>query len=149
MRSEGITLERWLSALPTELVDSRPRLLLAQVNLALVSGDVEVFEGPLDAAERALARTPELLDEPYAPSVGRHASLLANVPAVIALGRSHLADLRGDAERTSTYAARAQALLGEDESMLGALMGSASRKTVPASRISSLRSPRRTGRTRR
>jgi LuxR family maltose regulon positive regulatory protein len=117
LRNEGATLQRWLAALPAELLGSRPRLLLAQANLALDGGDVTAFEARLDAAERALAETAGAVDEPYEPSVGRAASLLANVPAAIALARAHLAELRGDAERTSTFALRAQALLGEGEWM--------------------------------
>jgi LuxR family transcriptional regulator, maltose regulon positive regulatory protein len=121
-RSEGETLQRWLAALPAELVGARPRLLLARANLALVSVDVEAFEVPLDAAERALAGAPELIEEPYEPSVGRQSSLLANLPAVLALGRAHLAELRGDAEGTWSFAARAQALVHEGEWMLEALV---------------------------
>jgi LuxR family transcriptional regulator, maltose regulon positive regulatory protein len=64
-------LQRWLAALPTELVSSRPRLALAQARLALISGDLEAIEGPLDAAERGLA---EVVDEPYEPSVGKAAA---------------------------------------------------------------------------
>ena len=55
LRWEGLTLQRWLAALPAELVRSRPRLSLAQARLALISGQLEAIEGPLDAAERALA----------------------------------------------------------------------------------------------
>jgi LuxR family transcriptional regulator, maltose regulon positive regulatory protein len=71
LRWEGATLQRWLAALPTELVSSRPRLALAQARLALISGDLEAIEGPLDAAERGLA---EVVDEPYEPSVGKAAA---------------------------------------------------------------------------
>ena len=37
LRSEGATLQRWLAALPAGLAGSRPRLLLAQARLALLS----------------------------------------------------------------------------------------------------------------
>jgi LuxR family transcriptional regulator, maltose regulon positive regulatory protein len=113
--SEGATIQRWLAALPAELVRSRPRLCLAQTFMALVGGDVEAIQPPLDAAERALA---EAGDEPYEPSVGRAASLLVNVPAAIALGHAYLAHLRGDAEGTIAFASRALAELGEGEWML-------------------------------
>src|SRR5690348_7866055 len=75
---ESTTIQRWISALPTELARSRPRLLLAQAWMALVGGDVEAAGAPLDAAEHALA---EAANEPFEPSVGRAGSLLANVPA--------------------------------------------------------------------
>jgi LuxR family maltose regulon positive regulatory protein len=119
-RGELATLQRWLAALPTELVRSRPRLCLAQTHLALGRGDVDAIERPLEDAERALAAT---ADEPYQPSVGRAASLLANVPAGIALQRAAVAHLRGDAEQTSAFARRAQAELGEGEWMLDSAAG--------------------------
>src|SRR6266511_772292 len=103
------------AALPAELVGSRPRLLLARTRLALLSGRVEGVDELLDAAERAFT---EAADEPYEPSAGRAASLLANVPATMALDRAYLAELRGDAERALALASRALAELGEDEWML-------------------------------
>ena len=45
--------------------------------------------------------------------------LAANVPALIALHRSYLAQLRGDAEATVVFASRAMAEAGEDEWLLG------------------------------
>ena len=115
LRWEGVTLRRWLAALPTELVSSRPRLSLAQARLALISGDLEAIEGPLEAAERRVA---DAADEPYEPSVGRAASMMANLPAAIALQRAGLAHLRGDAEETMASARRALAELDEGEWML-------------------------------
>ena len=88
LRGEGATIQRWLSALPADLVRSRPRLLLAQALLAAASGRVEAVEPLLDAAERASAGAAE---EPFEPTVGRAASMLVNVPALIALDRGYLA----------------------------------------------------------
>jgi LuxR family transcriptional regulator, maltose regulon positive regulatory protein len=105
-RSEGATLRRWLQELPGELVRSRPRLCLAQAAGALVGGRVDEVEAWLADAERALAAA---VDEPYEPSVGRAASLLANAPAMLAAGRAGLARLRGDAE--GMEAANTQALI--------------------------------------
>jgi LuxR family maltose regulon positive regulatory protein len=115
LRGESATIQRWISALPVELARSRPRLLLAQAWMALVGGDVEAAGAPLDAAERAFA---DAASEPFEPSVGRGASLLANVPAAIALGRAYLAVLRGDADGTAASASRALAALGEGERVL-------------------------------
>ena len=70
LRSEGATAQRWLAALPAELVQTRPRLLLAQVLLAATLGRAEAMEPPLDAAERALAGAAPAVDEPFEPSVG-------------------------------------------------------------------------------
>jgi LuxR family transcriptional regulator, maltose regulon positive regulatory protein len=118
LRSEGATLQRWLAALPAGLAGSRPRLLLAQARLALLSHRVEAAEVALDAAERALASAPGVADEPFEPSVGRAESHLANVPAAIALGRTLLAVLHGDAERAITFGRRTLAEVGEGEWLL-------------------------------
>ena len=116
LHGEGATIQRWISALPGELVRSRPRLLLAQSFLASYSGQLEAVEPLLDAAERA---SPGWTDEPFEPTVGRARSLLVNIPALVALRRSFLAQLRGDAEATVAFASRAMAESGEDEWLLG------------------------------
>jgi LuxR family transcriptional regulator, maltose regulon positive regulatory protein len=115
-RSEDATVRRWLEGVPAKVVRSRPRLCLAQAFGALIDGRLEVVEPLLDDAERGLAA---IADEPYEPSVGRAASLLANVPAGIAHERASLAHLRGDAAQTITFARRALAELDEGEWMLG------------------------------
>jgi LuxR family transcriptional regulator, maltose regulon positive regulatory protein len=120
VRGERKTLQRWLAVLPAELVGARPRLLLARAGLALLGGDLEAGEGVLDAAERAFTAAAGEAEEPYEPSVGRAASLSANIPARIAVDRAFLAGLRGDAEGTTAFVERAQAELGEDEWMLEA-----------------------------
>ena len=115
LSSEGATAQRWLAALPAELVQTRPRLLLAQVLLAATLGRAEAMEPPLDAAEHALAGAASAVDEPFEPSVGIAASMLGNMPALIALHRSFLAQLRGDAEGTAAFASQALAKLGGGE----------------------------------
>ena len=106
LRGEGATVQRWLSGLPDDLVRSRPRLLLAQAQLAATSGRVEATEPLLDAAERASASA---VDEPFEPTADRAGSLLANIAAGIALQRSYLAALRGNAEGTAALAASGRA----------------------------------------
>jgi LuxR family maltose regulon positive regulatory protein len=115
LRGEGVTVQRWLSALPGDLVRTRPRLLLAQAYLASVSGRMETVEPLLDAAEEAHAGAAE---EPFEPTVGRAGSLLVNVPALIAIRRGFLAQLRGDAEDTAAFASRALAESKEGEWLL-------------------------------
>jgi LuxR family transcriptional regulator, maltose regulon positive regulatory protein len=115
LRSEGTTLQQWLATLPEGLVGSRPRLLLAKSLMALLNGREEEVETPLDAAERTFTQATGQAEEPYAPSVGRAASVLANVPASVAVQRAILAELRGDAEATVAFASRALAELGEGE----------------------------------
>jgi LuxR family maltose regulon positive regulatory protein len=114
-RSERATLQRWLTALPAELVGSRPRLCIVQAFHALTGSDVEGAEPLLDAAERAFM---DAAGEPFEPSVGKAASLLVNVPAAIALGGAVLAQIRGDAERTAAFASQALAKIGEGEWLL-------------------------------
>jgi LuxR family maltose regulon positive regulatory protein len=118
LRSEGATAQRWLAALPAELIQTRTRLLLAQVLLAATLGRAEAMEPPLDAAERALADAAPAVDEPFEPSVGTAASMLGNIPALIALHRGFLAQLHGDAEGTAAFASQALAELGDGERLL-------------------------------
>ena len=112
---ERATVQRWLAALPAELADSRPRLCLVRAILALAGGDVERAGPLLDAAESAFI---DAADEPFEPSAGKGASLLANVPAAIPLGRASLAQLHGDADGTAAFASQALAKVGEGEWML-------------------------------
>ena len=115
---EVATIQRWLSALPAVLVRSRPRLLLAQALMAATSTRPDEVEPRLDTAERASAGQ---ADEPFEPTVGRAASMLVNIPALITLLRAYTAQLRGDAEETAALAARALAQSGEGEWMLNAI----------------------------
>lgn len=117
LRGEGATVHRWLAALPAELVSTRPRLLLARALLDLFSGRLEGVEVMLDNAEHFA----DAADEPFEPSVGMAASALANVRAAIAFYRSHLAELRGDAERAIAFGQEALVKLGSNESMLGSI----------------------------
>ncbi len=122
VRSEGATLQRWLAALPPGTIDSRPRLLITQTRFA----GLEKVDDLLDAAERAHALT---ADEPYEPSAGLGVSRLANVPAMIAVGRAFVSFSRGDGEATMEGASRALAEIGPGEwwldSLAQALVGAA------------------------
>ena len=117
-RSEGATIRRWVSGLPADLARSRPRLLLVQALMAATGGDLGAVEPLLGAAERAAAGAAE---EPFEPTAGRAGSMLVNVPALIALHRSYLAQLRGDAESTAAFAQRVLAELGGGERLVESL----------------------------
>ena len=112
LRGEAATVQRWLTPLPADLVRSRPRLLLAQAVPAAMGGRLEAAEQLVDAAELAYAGTGE---EPFEPTIGRAGSLLVNVPAMIALCRGYLAQLRGDAKGTAEFGSQALAESREDE----------------------------------
>ncbi len=117
-RSEGATIHRWVSALPPDLARSRPRLLLVQALMTATGGNLGAVEPLLGAAERVAAGAAE---EPFEPSAGRAGSMLVNVPALIALHRSYLAQLRGDAENTAAFAQRVLAELGGGERLVESL----------------------------
>ena len=121
-RSEGVTLRRWLSALPADAIRGRPRLCLAQAYGAAMGYQLEALEALLDDAERAYAASG---DEPYEPSLGRPQgdSVLANVPAGIAFLRASLARLRGDAAAAAGCNRQALAQLGENEWLLRSFVG--------------------------
>jgi LuxR family maltose regulon positive regulatory protein len=118
-RSEGVTLRRWLSTLPAEVLRARPRLCLAQGFNAVVSGQVEAIEPLLDDAERAFAAAGR---QPPEPPVGPAGGVLANVPAGIAFLRAELARLRGDAARAADWDRQARAGLGESDFYLRTLV---------------------------
>src|SRR5690348_3515138 len=113
-RSEGVTLGRWLSALPAKSVRDRPRLCLAQAYGAAQGFQTEALEALLDDAERAFAAGG---DEPYEDSLGppQGDSVLANVPAGIAFLRASLARLRGDTALAASYSRQALAHLAKDD----------------------------------
>jgi LuxR family transcriptional regulator, maltose regulon positive regulatory protein len=73
--------------------------------MVLDGGHMEAAGIALDAVGRASA---DAAEEPFEPSVGRGVSVLANVPASIAIARAWLAWLRGNAEGTAAFASRAR-----------------------------------------
>jgi LuxR family transcriptional regulator, maltose regulon positive regulatory protein len=115
LRGEQATIQSWLPALPEELIRSRPRLLLAQAQMASMHGDLQTMEPLLDAAERVIGRADE---EPFEPSTGPEGSLLVNARAMLALQRSYAAQLRGDAAATAALTREAMEQLRENELML-------------------------------
>jgi len=114
---EAATIHRWLSALPADVVRSRPRLLLAQALMAATSGHIQEVEPLLDAVECV---PPGWAGEPFEPVGGAAASNLINVPALTTLHRGYLAQLRGDAEATAAFAAQTLAEIKPGERLLSA-----------------------------
>jgi LuxR family transcriptional regulator, maltose regulon positive regulatory protein len=117
-RAEGAMVDRWVAALPAELVRRRPRLRLAQAAWVMLSGRVDESERLLADAERALERGG---DQPAEPPQNR-SSLLANVPAVIAILHAGIAQRRGETERMDALTRQAQAHLSADDQALRLLV---------------------------
>jgi ATP/maltotriose-dependent transcriptional regulator MalT len=116
LRGEAATIQRWISALPDDVVRGRSRLLLAQAQIANASGRAVAAGQLLDAAEQASAGSAE---ESFEPTAGGVPSPLTDVAGGIAIERAYLAALRGDAETTADFASRALAEVGDGEQMLG------------------------------
>ena len=72
LRGEGATMQRWLAALPADLVRSRPRLLLAQARLACSSGRLAEAEGRCWMRPSARPR-PRPMSRSSRPPAGRRA----------------------------------------------------------------------------
>jgi LuxR family transcriptional regulator, maltose regulon positive regulatory protein len=117
-RAEGAMVDRWVAALPAELVRSRPRLRLAQAVWVILSGRLAQAERLLADAERALDGADA---DPGEPAEGS-ATLLANVPAMIALLGAGIARRRGDSERMAALVQQARAHLSADDSALRPLV---------------------------
>jgi LuxR family maltose regulon positive regulatory protein len=115
LRGEGVTVQRWLAALPGDLVRTRPRLLLGRLTWHRSAAAGKWWSR---CSTRPSRRTRGTAEEPFEPTVGRAGSLLVNVPALIAIRRGFLAQLRGDAEDTATFASRALAESEEGEWLL-------------------------------
>ncbi len=117
-RAEGATLAAWLTALPTEEIHRRPLLTLGQAVAALMAGRLDEVEPLLAVAERALDQTPA---EPYHASLERRFSVLANIPAGIAVCRADLARMRGDAVAEQDFARAALGHVTEQDELLSAV----------------------------
>jgi LuxR family maltose regulon positive regulatory protein len=113
MTGERATIQRWLSAIPDQVMLKRPRLRLARTLAALVFGDVTAAATLLSAAgiDTGFA-------EPYSPSAGEAASLLVNIPAGFAIARAWLAYLRAEPEAMAGFAAQARSSLRAGQLML-------------------------------
>jgi ATP/maltotriose-dependent transcriptional regulator MalT len=119
-RGEGATVDRWLTALPADLLRARPRLLVAQAIWALIGGRVDQVELLLQAAEHAFAAQG---GEPAELPGGGAARGLANLPAMVAMLRAELARQHGDAEHTIQFARQGLALAAADDQYLRYFVG--------------------------
>ena len=118
-RAEETTLARWLAAMPDATVGSRPRLLVIRAFLALLGGRLDETEQLIADAESTLETAG---DESFEPSVGRAKSMVANLPAAVAVLRAQLARFRGDTDGAIANRRRARAALTSADRALGAVV---------------------------
>src|SRR5207245_2529308 len=109
------TLTRWLSALPSEVLHRRARLPLGQGVLALMMGRLDEADRLLDLAEQTHEQAGP---SPLAPSIPVEDSMLANVPAALAISRAEVARLRGDSDEEGRLARLALSHLMPDDHLL-------------------------------
>jgi LuxR family maltose regulon positive regulatory protein len=117
-RAQGATLVGWLAALPTQVIHQRPLLTVGQAYVALMTGRLDDVEPLLTTAERAFDRAGV---EPYHASIERKDSVLANVPAAVAIARADLARQRGDGQREHVFARTAIQHLTEHDELLNTI----------------------------
>ncbi len=109
-RSENVTLRRWLSLLPEDVVRSSPALCLAQGLTEIHVGHVDRTEVLAAQAERAFLEAPE-----RSYFVPTDAGVVAEVPAAVALLRSLIAGARGQGQEMAGFARTALEHMAEQE----------------------------------
>ncbi len=115
-RGEHTKLRRWLAGLPVELVFSRPHLCILRAWDLFTSGQQDLAEQSLQAAERALDARPDGGTEASPPERGQLPdSDKRKIRGRAAAIRAFLAFYRGDAQRTREYARQALELLPEED----------------------------------
>src|SRR5262249_2656643 len=114
-QGQRATIHRWLAALPTDLVQARGRVVLAQAWMAGARGHLEAAGVARDRARRASA---PVAQEPFEPSAGRATSLLANTRATITVAQGWLAWLRGDADGAAALVSQARGELTDGDWLL-------------------------------
>jgi hypothetical protein len=108
-RSEEVTVDRWLAALPPAVVSARPWLCLALAARAGLAGRLEEVEPLLEAAERAHAAGGAPV--PAGRLAGVTTSLTDDVPTMVAMVRANLARTYGDAGPATRLGERSVASL--------------------------------------
>jgi LuxR family maltose regulon positive regulatory protein len=118
-RSENVTVDRWLAALPPAVVSARPWLCLALAARAGLAGRLEEVEPLLETAERAHAAggvpAPTTL-------AGATTSLTEDVPTMVAMVRANLARTYGDVEPAARLAEGSVAALAGDNQIAHAML---------------------------
>ncbi len=110
LRNETATVQRWVAALPEDVVHARARLGLIAAALARIGGRIEDVEPLLAHVEESFRRDATASD---APDTG-----ISNVPAMLALQRAALAYRRRDAPALRALSRDARAASGPDDRYL-------------------------------
>ena len=110
IRNETATVQRWVGALPEDVVHARARLGLIAAALARISGRIEDVEPLLAHVEESYRRGATGSDT---PETG-----IANVPAMLALQRAALAYRRRDVQALRALSRDALAAAGPDDRYL-------------------------------
>jgi ATP/maltotriose-dependent transcriptional regulator MalT len=111
-RGDGLILSRWLSALPDDVVRTRPNLCLALGWMQLHIGHLDAAERLIDRAEQALGEGLNVREDLELPSMG---GMVTEASAAIELVRADLSAARGDLDGLERSARSALAELGGDE----------------------------------
>lgn len=121
------TLRRWLEALPGDLFETRPVLMMELVGARMSSGSLDDVGALLDNVERWLARAhDDDADAAAGPMVVANHEEFLRLPAQAAVQRAGLALMEGDITGTMAHANRALDLLAADD---GLIQGAASALT--------------------
>ena len=118
---QEVTALRWLRALPDEVIRRRPVLSVAYAWALLSIGELEDVERRLEDGERWLTAPHGVPDEAGA---GRREMVVVDrrefslLPALIAVYRAVLAQIRGDVATTVRHAREALNLAPEDDDLL-------------------------------
>ena len=104
------TLQRWLEALPDELLRVRPVLTMGVVASLMTRGDLEGVEVRLRQAEQWLDPATDRAEMVVVDEEG-----FRTLPTAIAMYRAGTALVRGDVASTMTHARRALDLAAEDD----------------------------------
>ncbi|WP_461171447.1 LuxR C-terminal-related transcriptional regulator [Arthrobacter sp. Z1-9] len=114
-RQDGVMLA-WLTALPDEVVLTRPLLSVFYAWRTLVSGDLDAVEPWLRAAEQGLeAQAAEDKGPEDAAPTSDRGQELRMLPSTIAMYRASLAQARGDVSTTAQHAREAFERAGPED----------------------------------
>ncbi|MDF3050935.1 MAG: hypothetical protein K0R87_2573 [Pseudonocardia sp.] len=108
---------RWMAAVPATALQRRPGCPRPGGRRA-ARARIDQVEPLLTLAEQAYAASG---GEPYAASVDRSVSVLANLPATLATCRADLARLRGDGETERAHAQAALTHMRADDALLASV----------------------------